>query len=636
VVAVVHEVAGARAVLVANIAGETPRLLEASTIGPGDGAGALGVCLDRHEAGRVIEVLPGSHVVCRTCTLPNAEDDQLEEALLLQAEALVPEETPEHRRAAAVLPTAPGETSRAGIIVTWPETNGHPTPQRTTAPERPVHHAPDVAAIAALLDGRRPADPLLWLDRSTGAVAIAVTHPNGAVLRSTREEAEDGTEWCRCIARTLAETALNAGHSGAFAEKLLQDHGGTIGAIGAGDAALLLPAEILEHAATEVDGLPAEAVGGDAAWWSRYGIALGVLIAATNDLAPLTTLERAPIVERPSLVMQAATRLSTPRAAVMTALACLGIMAVVPVLASGTRLALLKQRYPDLATQTVAIAETRGQLAMYTALEDEAWSMTKLLSDVVCNTPEGIDLFSIRLVQSDGSFAVTGEARSHDSLSAPEIVALMQEHLRDSRLFGEIRLNLGDGNNYGHYKFDLSGKVTAPHWRSPYEVENDFARWTLAKRQAGEGPPEETKEPEEKPTEDPADTRTVAADPEPRDPAPRDDPPDEATASADTDSDGSTASRTRARPVGPGSVGGGGGDSRSDTDSRGGRGPGPGAIPEPLTDAQITAMTIEEIRAHQILISNARKRTRRGDDPALDERLKNDFDRLMNRLRELR
>ncbi len=56
----------------------------------------------------MLGVLPASAVICRTCTLPDAAQDQLEQALALQAEAHLLNEMPDHRQARAVLPMATG------------------------------------------------------------------------------------------------------------------------------------------------------------------------------------------------------------------------------------------------------------------------------------------------------------------------------------------------------------------------------------------------------------------------------------------------------------------------------------------------------------------------------------------------
>ena len=130
---------------------------------------------------KIYTILPGSVTVCRTSTLPDVDSQQIHEALRLQAEARLLGSTPDHRRALAPLDAAAGETNRVGLIVTWPESSLFPLPSC-------LQHArfiPDTASIAALLDGFRPTEPILFADLADGTVTIALSHANGAALRAT-------------------------------------------------------------------------------------------------------------------------------------------------------------------------------------------------------------------------------------------------------------------------------------------------------------------------------------------------------------------------------------------------------------------------------------------------------------------
>jgi len=465
---------------------EVPRDEHRDSTGEDEPAGPLEELIQKHSVTRVVGILPASSVVCRTCTLPDADPEQLDQALRLQAEAHLLGNTPAHRLAMSVLPSAPGETSRAGLVFAWPESAPAPNLKASV----PVTWAPDIAALVALLDGLRPTEPLIWLDRPSGSVALAVTHANGAIFRATREEASTADQWRICVSRVLAETALSVGHSGAFAEGLVRRHGDDIASVRPDDARLFVPREIIEAATREVDDIPT-----DDGWWSRFGVAAGVAMAATSELAPLTVLEAEDVSLQPTRLEAIGAALARPRVALITAIICLVTAGLLPVLVSGLHLGILKLKYPDLDEQTREIRKTNQRLAMYRALDDHAWSMTKLLSDIVCNTPRGIKLEMVRLQQSDGTFAINGEVISHEELSATEVIASLQENLRDSGLFAEIRVTWGDPNAYGHYSFDLSAKILRPHQLfndeedRGYDVAFDFANWTLAQREAGLDPP---------------------------------------------------------------------------------------------------------------------------------------------------
>jgi hypothetical protein len=674
-VAVVHPAGGTWRVIVAAARNGRPTLVEATEL-PGS-AGAppgLGALLEQHKVARVIGVLPAAGVVCRTCALPNADDEQLEQALALQVEAHLAGVAPEHRMGTAVLPGAPGEPSRSGLMMTWPETVPAPLSSAAFA-GRTVTFAPDAAGIAALLDGLRPPNPLLWLDRQHGSVAVTLTHTNGAVFRATREEPA-APDWAQRISRAVAETALSVGHTGAFAESIVTSHETVLADVAPGASALILPPEIVPAAAPRIEGAPSEA-----GWWSRFGIAAGVLLAATSELASLTVMRDAPEVERPSRIQSIATALARPRTATMTAIACVVLLALAPAAVSGLRLAVLNLRHPDIVEQTRAVERTTEQLAMYQALEDQAFSVTKVLADIVSNTPRGIQLDMIRVQLADRSFAVSGEAVPIDGRSATEVVALMQDQLRDSRLFSEIRLNWGEPNNFKHYEFEVSARIDSPHWRSPYDVERDFARWTLGQRERGLPPPEEGAEggdetamlasattgtgPEtgvETDPEAPAETdpngggddrpRTRVAErlpPTTRAPAGSGRPGGSAVKTLAPGEDASDAARVataddpEADDRDPGTrrratVGGGADDRTSRRGSAADRtaasGIDPSMIPEPLTEEQIKAMTIEEVSAQLIVVAKAKNKIRRDDDPELFDRLKREFDLLMARRRE--
>ncbi len=223
----------------------------------------------------------------------------------------------------------------------------------------------------------------------------------------------------------------------------------------------------------------------------------------------------------------------------------------------------------------------------------------------------------------------------------------MQGHLQDSRLFGEIKLNWGDGNNYGEYQFELSAKVVNPHWRPTYPLALDFARWPLVDRQGGRGPRDPDADTAERVVSPTVAEALVSADEGER-------PPDEASTDGPdaTQTDGTDdkvgvvepgalvtapfaqgGAKRLPRTIGPGD-GPARGTGRRQTLLQ--EGPDPGAIPEALTQAMVDSMTLEEVRSHQREIAEARRRVRHSDDEELRQRLKDEFYMLQARLRELR
>ncbi|MHC4415339.1 MAG: PilN domain-containing protein [Planctomycetota bacterium] len=579
--------------------------------------------LEEHRAAEVIGVLPAAAVVCRTCSLPDADPEHLEQALRLQAEAHLPDTGPEHRQAMAVLPVAPGETNRSGIIVAWPEAARPPLPPT----RREMTFAPDVAALAALLNGVRPADPLLSIDRSDGSVALAISHANGAAIRAARGNAESPHAWRESVGRVIAETALSVGHTGAYTESLADAVTGQIPGGEHPEAALVAPPQIIESARVRLDGAPT-----DPAWWRAYGVAAGAFLARTDQLAPLTQLKAAAPIESPSRMRSLFEALSNPASAAKIVAACLVIVLLGPSTISGLRLWLLKAKLPDLQAHLAEARQAEAQLAMYRELKDKSWPMAKLLSDIACNTPEGIDLDQVRLKHGE-RISVSGRSKPHGDLSAQEVVALMQENLRQSRIFTDIYHNWGHSDAFGAYEFTLSAKVVRPYHRHPYTPELDFGDWTLGDRMYGTRPT--APEPDATP---PAETAAAAeAKPAPvvppAEPVKEGPPPTVMADSVDeSDEGGSDLPLVRLpqeRPRFPGQAAG----SRADDRATGGPAPPSVNIPEPLTAEQVKLMGLSEAQEARALAARALQRAILDDEDR--QRLKKQFRDLQDRIREL-
>lgn len=465
--------------LIAGTRGLRPSVISTNEF-PMAQASRIDSWLDEHKVAQVLCVLPAASVIARNCTLPNAPAEQLQQALALQAEAHLLGMAPSHRLGMAVLPNSNGETSRSGIILVWPETAGFDAPPTS----RPVQYVPDIAALAALLNGSRPAEPLIWLDRSDGSIALALTHAGGAVFRGTREDAATTEAWQKSVTRVVAETGLSVGHTGGFVDNLAHGARQMAASLQSNQSALFVPREIIASANQRVQG-----AGGDSRWWSRFGIALGAVLARSGPLAPLTQFQSAPPIEKPSRIKSFVASLSQPRTAMRLAALTVLLLAFGPMLVHGLRWGVLRLRFGNLQTQVKAVNEYKHQLSMYKAMRDQqVWPMTKLLSDIATNTPEGIDLESMR-VEHGSEFAVQGTARDNAGKKATELVAQMQADLHASGIFADVVYDWGEGTSMGVYKFNLSGKVANAYKQREYDPTHDFALWTLQARQAGDPAP---------------------------------------------------------------------------------------------------------------------------------------------------
>ena len=348
--------------------------------------------LTQNGVEKAICILPGGSFICRTCQLPNASNEQLLPALRLQAEAHLLGVTPPHRSAMAVLHSAPGETSRSGIILAWPESAAPELPSNKDDQE--LTFVPDVAALAALLNGERRAS------RWCGSTAPRLGRDGDRACQRRRlpRHAQDslfGPVDRRRQPRRRGNRA-SVGHTGPFVDSLVESIHDRVAAIGPAEGTLLVPPELVAQFACASIPVRAMPSGGPttACRWA--------LLATMDQLAPLTQLRLDAPVVKPSRSKQILERLSKPGNAAIAVVVCLLLLAVGPLLFSGLRLAILKLKYPDATTYRKSVASLDHQLTMYNDLGQHAWSMSKLLSDIACNTPEGVEFESLSLSQGRG------------------------------------------------------------------------------------------------------------------------------------------------------------------------------------------------------------------------------------------
>jgi hypothetical protein len=625
ILAVLHRTGRTWRALVATIKNGHPEAIAAREFTV-DRISRLDEWLDEQNAGAVLCVLPAGSVICRTFALPDAPAEQLEQALRLQAEAHLLGIAPPHRLCMAVLPGAPSETTRTGLVLAWPESAMFPVPPT----KRRIELIPDVGAIAALLNGHRPNDAIMYLDREDGSVAMAVAHSAGAIFRATREDSASTDDWQRRIGRIAAETALSVGHTGSFVEALTNDSQHKAAELRASEAKLFMPDEIMAAASARAKGL-----GTDANWWAQYGIAAGAMLARleAGSLAALTRLQESPPVETPSTVLAVAQKLSRPQTAALVVVACALIAIFSPLVFAAARLGILKLRFGDVHTQLVAATTVKHQISMYGELERQnAWSMTKLLSDIAVNTPIGVELESIR-IEGGKDFSIGGTAIATEGKTPAQVVAHMQDNLRaPPGMFSDIIVNAGKSDNLGRYKFDLSAKVVRPYAQSKLSDELDFGRISYAERlygaaarpagsapptamagsddESGEAPPEQVDQPQQ-----------VAG--------ARSNPPRRGVENPEQPQVAPNEGETRVVVSAPGdSVAGDDPTARGD-----GMAVNPRAVPPPLDPEQIKVMSAAELKDALSKVGGARQN--RDLDKETRDRLKAEWEMIMQQLRKV-
>lgn len=297
--------------------------------------------------------------------------------------------------------------------------------------------------------------------------------------------------------------------------------------------------------------------------------------------------------------------------------------------------------------------------------------MTKMLADIACNTPEGIELEQVRITPNR-TFTVNGRAIPADDRSATEVVTLMQDHLRQSGIFNEITLNWGDSDSFGHYSFELTARLHRPYFQYEYPVELDFGKYTMVDRRDGRmpgesgsgGPLADALAMNELGSASDAAARSLEMKPDQPGSRRGDDGSDfRAPGNGRTNIDRSAEQAERladagtAREVKPPAAdseklnrSSGPSGSRISRPFSPGRTPygdagriGDGSesvtmppseqIPEPLTEQQVNAMSVSEAREALLKVSTARRYARHRSDEELKERLEREFDWLMNRMR---
>lgn len=428
--------------------------------------------LTQHRVSRTICVLPASSVICRTTTLPSAAPEQLLPALRLQAETYLLGTAPPHRQAMAVLHASPGETSRSGLILAWPEKARKPDLALT----RPVSYAPDVACLAALVNGTRTNDPALWVDRTDGSVALALSHPQGAVFRAASESADDDEAWRSGVSRLLAETALSVGHTEDFTEALIHGASSWLSKVNGDGGMLFLPSMVAQSAASRVEGAPS-----DPAWWSRYGIATGAVLATLDQLEPLASLRDDLPVATPSTLERLATVLGSRRLATAAAVLAVLVIAFGPLVFNALRIAVLRMKAGDLAALTASLEERESKLRMYDELSRATWPMTKLIGDLANCAPVGITLTSLSLDEDGKDIQIQGEA------DTGSLVNDMADRLIATRVFSDVTPSYNDREQGStKFKFTISAKVRSPYLAAKFDPEEDFGLNPLGRRVHGE------------------------------------------------------------------------------------------------------------------------------------------------------
>ena len=646
--------------------GDQPTVLEARTFASPDDA-ALASWLADQRCGDLRVVLPAHTTIVRSVTIPVASQGQMLAALRLQAEGMFLGSVSPVRIGLGVLEGG-SESERQGVIMAWPESqSGNPLGAKLEAITR---YVPEPAAMLVLASGERAA---ISADRSVGSIAIVMRSPSKGSLeiRATRETAAsdiDGDEaWNEGLRRTLVETALNAGMEPAQISDFVS--GIEASTERSGDRVLMLDPNLAETLGAKLDVRDSTASDG-AEWWREWAIPLGALVVACGPLADLSKMRRAEERAAPSRVERFVQRYSKPSRALLVSCVAIGIVGVAPIASAWLRMKALEWKMPqEPAAFEAAQRKVDQRIALYNELSKRTLPVAKILGDLACCTPDGIEIEQIQLSSTQG-VTIRGVAKAQGERSAAEVVNTMARLMDSSGIFDKThwRWNMPDGR--GIFKFDLDALITRPNKSGSFK-DHDWSvkslvqvKYPQADGASGDGaasssgsepttvaqgsetaPPAETPRRNEpvRPPSTPDATANVAK-------------PTEAAPDAGAPA-GATASRgigRRETPPAGGAAGGnanpttapstppaeGGATTQPATAASGaGAGGGPTAtarvnarVPDPFTDEELAAMSKEQARG---LLSEVSRARRREDlDAETRKRLSDDFNRILEHLKQ--
>lgn len=624
------------------------------------------------KCGDLRVMLPASSSIVRLSTIPNAAPNLMLVALRMQAEGMFLGSIPSSRLGLAFTGDATAD-DRQGVIIAWPAAHvGVAVPAKL---ESITRYIPEPAAMLVLASGELPA---LRADRSDGSIAIAMRCASGFVLRATRETAsEDDNVWNEGLRRSIAETALNAGIEPARVASIIAQT--EAGAERVGDTVLMLDPAIRALLASQLS-VQVEAAQRDAKWWREWAILLAATIVATGPLSSLATLARREQSLLPSRIERFVQHYSNPSRALRVALVAFLVLGVAPIVANWTRVQILEWKMPDeYGKFDRQQREIESRIALYSELSKRTVPVAKLLGDLACSTPDGIEIESIQISSTQG-ISVKAEAKAQGENSAAESVNKMAEYMDSSGVFEKTRWrwNMPDGR--GIFKFDLDAAIVNATRDARIEADRDWSVKTLSQRKYGDPNADETvggapaansnaradaasnsgstrggsnnegaeteDESENKSNESPAAalaTTAVLAN---------------ADAAATPNPDATTGADAASRPMGTRGIGrrdtpppattpetvdpnapktdAGSATATPRTGSGAGGGPGGVAaanlvIPEPFTDEQLKAMTKEQARAR--LGELAKSKNRADLDAETRKRLAADFNRILDYLK---
>jgi hypothetical protein len=328
---------------------------------------------------------------------------------------------------------------------------------------------------------------MVAVDAATGTVTVCVPTSKGLLARSIRSGAEGSPIDRSDVARAVGEACVSAGTPPQEAADAVMRATQVAGsAIGGGLG--LSPGDV-ERLASVVGGTSnADPVG----WWREHGIAAGTAMAAFGPAATLTRMQSHDLGAKPDRAGRLLNLLAAPGVARRLLVAAVVAIALAPPALEGARLLLLRWKLPDLAAYQAAEDTDRKRQALYRVLSRQGASMTKVLSDLACCAPDGVDIDFINVAAAARGPAVTvrGKVRPSGNRQGVEVLIEFERHLRESGAFDAISRSSEAPDARGYQEFTVNAVAIRPTTMAAFPEEQDFAKTSMRVRRYGP-PPED-------------------------------------------------------------------------------------------------------------------------------------------------
>jgi len=581
--AALHRQGGVWRLVVAERTGTgSARIVASETLPYGDVA-AASAAIGKHQAQRLVRIIPACAAICRTLELADGPEESLLSALALQAEAVLPASVPVHRRAVGLLGAAvdggrdeDAKPRRVGLLVGW--AGAAPEPAVDADHEAWVSESVVLSGFISGMGSTMAA----WADSDSGSIALVGAGDGRVVVRGIRETASSRDQWRSFTTAAVGEAAAAVGVRPPPPVEFDAE----------GARGLALDPSARRRLGAMADG----ARGSDPGWLHQYAVAAmgaaSCITAGPGTIGLFSLLDEARGEHR-TRVERLSSWISKPRHAWSVATAALVLMLVAPLGYAAARNALLGWRVSQVERDATA-QETQEALekrvAVYAELDARRWPMTKLLADIAGAMPVGTELEFVQLGVGD-RVVLRGTAESLD------LVGKMQGTLSTSSVFESFEIDKAGPASGGSYavQFDLSGRVVRPY--ADGKGLEDFTDNTLARRLYGERAEE-----------------ALAALREGR-------------------SGGATARASGASGSRSGAAAGSGARREIFDRVAGTEAKAPEPVPEPLDAAKISTMSRED--AGRELASRRKAASRSDIDAESRQRLRDEQDKLRQRLRDI-